>query len=67
MAQVDQRKDQYQILQDNLHQRMDYHHCNRVNCNLRVTSVENQNQISISVTHRVKERHAILDKGHETL
>ncbi|CAH1421755.1 unnamed protein product [Lactuca virosa] len=67
IARMYQRQDQYQILQDNLHQRMDYHHSNWTNFDSRVTSMETQNQIALSVAHGVEDRHAILEEKHETL
>ena len=64
---MNQRQDQYKILQDNLHQRMNYHHSNWMNFDSRVTSVETPNQIALSVAHRVEEMHVIQEEKHETL
>ncbi|CAH1441188.1 unnamed protein product [Lactuca virosa] len=67
MARMNKQQGQYQILQDNLYQEMDYRHNSWTNFDSRVTNVETQNQIALSVAYGIKERHAMLVGKHETL
>ncbi|CAH1420132.1 unnamed protein product [Lactuca virosa] len=67
MARMNQRQEQYQILQDNLCQEMDYRHNSWTYFDSRVTDVETQNQIAFSVAYGVKESHAMLEEKHESL
>ncbi|XP_052624017.1 uncharacterized protein LOC111905617 [Lactuca sativa] len=67
MARMKQRQEQYQILQDNLCQEMDYRHNSWTYFDSRMTNVETQSQIAFSVAHGVEERHALLEEKHESL
>ena len=67
MARMNQRQEQYQILQDNLCQEMDYRHNSWIYFDSRVNDVETQNQITFSVAYGVKESHAMLEEKHEIL
>ncbi|CAH1427859.1 unnamed protein product [Lactuca virosa] len=65
MSKMEEKWEDDQLSQLNLHQRMDYFRGRVMHLDVRVSAAESQNQIALSLAHRMEESHRLLEQTVE--
>lgn len=67
MSKMEEKWEDDQLSQLNLHQRMDYFHGRVMHLEVRVSAAESQNQLALSLAHRMEESQRLLEQKVEQL